>query len=51
MQKREILEEFRSFRTSKRQKQRRKQRSEQETNKEATKEEILILRIVYARKT
>ena len=42
MQKEEELEEFRSFRTSKR----RKQRVNKERNKEATKEKMLKLRIV-----
>ena len=48
MQKGERLEEFRSFRTSKRLKTR---RSEQEVKKEVTKDKMLKLRIVYVRKT
>ena len=47
MQKEEKLEEFRSFRSSKR----RKERVNKEVHKKATKEEMLKLRIVYVRKT
>ena len=46
MQKEEKLEEFRSFRTSKRQ----KQRVKKERNKEAAKENILKLRFVLCEK-
>ena len=47
MQKEEKLEEFTSFRTSKR----RKQRVNKEVHNEATKEKMFKLRIVYVRKT
>ena len=47
MQKEQKLEEFRNFRTSKRQ----KRRVNKERNKEVAKEKMFKLRIVYVRKT